>query len=204
MATPHFEFLVEEPSMEAFLNAVLPRILPDSITYRIHPFQGKRALLLNLKARLEGYFNWIPENYRIVVIVDQDRDNCAKLKAKLEAACATSGLVSRQVSDVPNWQIVTRIAIEELEAWYFGDWSAVREAYPRVSENIPKNKKYRDPDAISNTWETFERILKRSGYFKQGLRKVEVATSIGNCFNPEVSTSKSFQKFRDAISEALY
>ena len=32
------------------------------------------------------------------------------------------------------WQVVNRIAIEELQAWHFGDWEAARQAnpYPRA------------------------------------------------------------------------
>ena len=59
-----------------------------------------------------------------------------------------------------------RIVMEELEAWNFGDWEAVRAAYPRVSKGVPRQVGYRDPDAIAGrTWEAFERIMKRSGYF---------------------------------------
>ncbi|WP_419737875.1 DUF4276 family protein [Ruegeria sp.] len=201
MATTHIEVLVEEPSMEAFLNAILPRIVRDGIVFKIHPFQGKQNLMRKLRARLSAYSKWMTENYRIVVVVDQDRDDCTELKVRMEDACAASNLLSRQASDTSNWQVVTRIAIEELEAWYFGDWSAVCKAYPRVSTNIPQQRKYRDPDAISNTWEALERILQRNGYFKRGLRKVEVATSIGTYFDPTVCNSNSFQKFRDAITE---
>lgn len=39
------------------------------------------------------------------------------------------------------WQLVNRIAIEELEAWYFGDWEAVRTAYPRIPSTIPNQQK---------------------------------------------------------------
>jgi len=47
------------------------------------------------------------------------------------------------------WQVVNRIAIEELEAWYFGNWPAVVATYPNVPENIPGKAPYRNPDAIA-------------------------------------------------------
>ena len=57
---------------------------------------------------------------------------------------------------------MNRIAIEELEAWYFGDWTAVVQAWPRVSANVPAQRGYRDPDAIpGGTWQAFECVLQR-------------------------------------------
>ena len=67
-------------------------------------------------------------------------------------------------------QLVNRVVIEELEAWYFGDWEAVRSAYPRVSPTVPNQSRYRNPDSVQGgTWEAFERILKGHGYFRTGL-----------------------------------
>ncbi len=142
-----------------------------------------------------------PSNYRIVVIVDLDADDCRQLKARLEGACRSVGLRSRGAGRGSDWQIVTRIAIEELEAWYFGDWNAVRAAYPKVSPRVPGRAGYRDPDAIgSGTSEAFERILRRSGYFPQGLGKTQVAAAMGKHINPEVNRSSIFRVFRDALA----
>lgn len=55
MTAYHLEILVEEESMEAFLQAVLPRLLPKDRTFSIHIFQGKHALLHNLESRLRAY-----------------------------------------------------------------------------------------------------------------------------------------------------
>lgn len=41
MKTSRCEFLVEEPSMEAFLNAVLPRMLPADTAFEIHVRQAR-------------------------------------------------------------------------------------------------------------------------------------------------------------------
>ena len=98
---------------------------------------------------------------------------------------------------------MTRIAVEELEAWYFGDWQAVCAAYPRVSPNTPRQARYRDPDAIAGgTWEAFERILQQHGYFKPGLAKVQAAAAIGQQIDPARNRSHSFAVLRDAIAEA--
>src|SRR5580698_6267952 len=68
----HLEILVEELSAETFLSALLPRLLGDGATFRIHSFQGKSDLLANLERRLMGYARWIPDSTRIVVLVDRD------------------------------------------------------------------------------------------------------------------------------------
>jgi len=189
--------------MEAFLTRLLRRFLPAGCTFQIHAHQGKLALLRKLENRLKGYASVLPEDHRIVVIVDMDQDQCDQLKSKLEAACAHAGLQSKQAAGGPQWQVVTRIAIEELEAWYFGDWQAVCTAFPKVSKTIPKRAGYRNSDAIrGGTWEAFERVLKQGGYCKQGLPKVKTATAMGQHMQPEENRSPSFQMFWQAITEA--
>jgi hypothetical protein len=204
MKTERLEILVEEPSMEAFLRALLPRVLGPQVGFQIYPYQCKDDLLGKLSARLQGYANWLPDTWRIVVVVDRDDDDCAALKQRLEQVAAQAGMRTRTAGVGQMWQVVNRIAIEELEAWYFGDWEAVRQAYPRVSVTVPKKEGFRDPDAISGgTWEKFELVLQRAGYFKNGLRKTEAAREIGQRIEPQRNRSRSFQVFRDAILEMV-
>jgi len=188
--------------MEEFLRQVLPRVLPEEITWTVHPMGGKARLLSRLGARLRGYARWMPEGYRLVIVLDRDDDDCRTLKARVEHDIAQAGLTSRSEAAGEPWQAVSRLAIEELEAWYFGDWHAVRRAYPRVSATVPDRQRYRDPDAVpGGTWEAFERILKRSGYFRGGLRKLEAARAIGRHVRPERNTSTSFQQLRSVLIE---
>lgn len=203
MSARHLEFLVEEPSMEAFLQELLPRLLPEGCTSAIRAFQGKPDLLRKLDSRLRGYRTWLPDDWRLVVMVDRDDDDCRRLKAHLEESAERSGVRSRSRAGASRWQVVNRIVVEELEAWYFGDWQAVRGAYPRVPSSIPNRARYRDPDAISGgTWEAFERLLKRHGYFKAGMPKIEVARRIAAHTDPARNRSHSFGVFRDAVAEA--
>ena len=189
--------------METFLNAWLHRALPEGCAFEVSAYRGKLALLRKLGDRLRGYATWLPADYRIVVVVDRDDDECHELKSRLEQLCEDAGLRSRRDAGDADWQVVTRIAIEELEAWYFGDWQAVRRAYPRVSPDIPRRARYRDPDAIrGGTWEAFERVMNGYGYFKEGLAKVEAAAAIGEHIDPTSNRSHSFAVFRDAIAEA--
>jgi hypothetical protein len=203
MSAAHLELLVEEPSMEAFLRALLPRLLPHDRSFEVHPFQGKNDLLGKLEQRLRGYAAWLPTDWRIVVVVDRDDDDCLVLKRRLEAVARSAGLKSRTRAGGSPWQLVNRIAIEELEAWYFGDWAAVRSAFPRASANVPRRQGFRDPDAIGGgTWEAFERVMQAHGYFKGGLAKIEAARAVGTHIDPARSSSRSFRTFSEAIVEA--
>lgn len=195
------DVMTEEPSMEAFLRIVLPGLL-GGIPFEIHPFQDKDQLLARLPARLRGLARWIPEGYIVVVVVDRDDDECERLKATLEEMALQAGLRTRSSPLCSQFQVINRIAVEELEAWYFGDWDAVRTAYPKVSSRVPRQKEYRDPDAIQGgTWERFERVMQRAGYFQGGLRKIGAAQSIAPHIDPDRNRSHSFQVFRDALRE---
>jgi hypothetical protein len=200
----HMELLVEEPSMEVFLQGWLPRVLSADSSFAVHPFQGKSDLLGKLPDRLRAYARFLPEDWRVIVVVDRDDDDCRELKQRMEAMARQAGLRTRSQTVSAPWQIVNRIAVEELEAWYFGDWQAVREAYPRVSPNIRSRRAYRHPDAVAGgTWEAFERVMKRHGYFRQGLRKIEAARAVGRCVDVARSDSASFLCLHQAVMEVV-
>jgi hypothetical protein len=202
MTVEHVEVLVEEPSMEAALQILLPRLL-GSLSFEIYPHQGKNALLKRLPERLNGYHGWLPDDWRILIVVDRDNEDCHALKTKLETMASNAGLRTKSQAGRGTYNVVNRLAIEELEAWFFGDWQAVREAYPSAPKHIPKNKS-QSPDAIlGGTWEAFERTLKRAGYFRGGLRKIEAARTIAPHMNPDRNTSRSFQVLRDALREMV-
>lgn len=201
MNVEHVEVLVEEPSMEMALRTLLPKMLGNT-SFEVYPHQGKNDLLARLPERLRAYAKWVPPTWRIVVIVDRDNSQCAGLKSELEKIAEAAKLTTRSRARGAAYIVVNRIAIEELEAWYFGDWQAVRSAYPRVPAVTRSTTKYRDPDAISGgTWEAFERVLQHGGYFTQGLAKIEAARAIAANMSPERNTSKSFQVLRKALSE---
>ena len=202
MNVEHLELLVEEASMEAALSALLPKILPE-IEFSIHTHQGKPDLLTKLPAKLRAYSSWIPETWRIMILIDRDDDDCKQLKHQLEVHAAAAGLATRSTATAGAGSVVVnRLAIEELEAWYFGDWEAVRAAYPRVPSTIPARAGHRDPDGIKGgTWEAFERVLQRAGYFTGGLRKIEAARVVAAHMVPARNRSRSFQVLREALQE---
>ena len=82
---------------------------------RFYVHQGKDDLLSKLGAKLRGYARWLPERWRMVVIVDCDDDDCKKLKEQLDSEAELACLRTRtRVSGGLPWQVANRIAIEEL------------------------------------------------------------------------------------------
>ena len=200
MSVDHLEVLVEEPSMEAALRALLPKVL-GPLEFEIHRFHGKSDLRRELPARLRGYAPWLPPSWRIMVVIDRDSESCEELRRELDDAARAAGLGLRTRTRAP-WQVVNRIAIEELEAWFFGDWAAVRAAYPRVPATIPSKQPYRACDAIrGGTWEAFERVLQQAGYFTSGLRKIEAAREVAGHMVPSRNRSPSFGKLLEILTE---
>jgi len=204
MALEHAVFLVEELSMEQFLRSLLPRWLPEDVTFEIHAFQGKMDVLQKLEARLRGYAAWLPDQWRIWVLLDRDADDCRELKQQLETIAARVGLLSKSTSTTNDWRVVHRIVIEELEAWYFGDWESLRSLYPRLPKNLRARETYRDPDGIvGGTWEALERLLQSIGEYPAGLGKTDLARRIGAIIDVHRSDSRSFHHLHTSLIEAL-
>ena len=105
-------FMVEERSMAALLEGVLPRIVPTSVAYQVVPHEGKSDLKKSLPRKLTA---WGVPGARFVVLIDQDSNNCKKLKAELRALCDGTE------AEPPLIRIVCR----SLESWVIGDLDAV-------------------------------------------------------------------------------
>ena len=195
---------VEEYSMEVALEILLPRML-GAIEYQIISFSCKNEMLKQLPERLKGYSTWMPKSWSLLVLVDRDDDDCHNLKQKLEEYAQSAGFITKtSASSLLDFNVTNRIVIEELEAWYFGDWNAVHAAYPKVPATIPRKAPYRNPDAIKGgTWEALERIFQRAGYFSTGLRKVECARSIAKQMDIRQNCSHSFSMFRNSVQAML-
>ncbi len=167
-------FFVEEPSMEAFLQAFLPRHF-SGVGYQIFSFQGKNDLLKKLPSRLPAFRAYSSPEFRLFILLDRDDDDCLVLKRQVEQSLQDVQIVSRSQAQgiSTGWLAVVRIVVPELESWYFGDWQAVCEAYPNAPKSLPR--RFMHPDTVPNAWEQFERVMQRAGYFRTGLPKVVVA-----------------------------
>ncbi len=201
----HFEFLVEERSAKEVLLQLVPRIVGDQVGFKVHVFDGKDDLLNRLSGFLKGYRDWLPNDWCIVVLVDEDRRDCLTLKEQLEQIAQEAGLLTKSAADPgEHVQVINRIAIEELEAWFFGDVDALVAAFSRLPKSLARQAKYRDPDAIKGgTAEALARLLQTKGYYPEKVSKVEVARRIAQQMDPDRNRSKSFQVFRDALRKIV-
>jgi hypothetical protein len=158
--------LVEDPSEKAFLEVWLPRFLPQH-SFKIIPHRGKgripgdpsskpdprrQGLLDQLPAKLRAYGRELrPDTDRILVLVDLDTEDCLALKGRL-----------LKILDYcnPRPEVIFRIAIEELEAFYLGDRAAIRAAFPRCK--LSRMDSYVQ-DSICGTWELFKEVIGEDG-----------------------------------------
>jgi hypothetical protein len=183
---------------------LVPKLLGPDPSFEVHSFQGKPDLLKKLPERLRGYRHWMPEDWGIVVLIDADGQDCLAQKAALERMAQLAGFSTRVASRNSRFQVLNRLAIEELEAWFFGDVEALCEAYPGVPPSLGDRAGYRDPDAIrGGTWEALERELQRAGHHLGGLSKIRAAREISACMEPDRNRSQSFQVFRQGILDLI-
>lgn len=184
---------MEEPSTEAALEVLLPQIAP-ACSFTVHPHNGKLELLARLPSKLKGYGHVLraQEDWRVVVLLDEDRQDCKKLKKQIVEFGRSAGI---------QHSLLARVAVEELEAWFLGDVPALSAAYPKVPPTLSNRRGFRDPDAIPNgTWEALQRVLQGAGYYRGGgLPKIEAARAIAARMNVEQNQSRSFRVFRDGV-----
>lgn len=153
-----------------------------------------RLLLDSLPKLLRGYGR-TPGIDAIVVVIDADRTDCTVLLQQLTQ-------LADSVENKPT--TLFRIAIEETEAWYFGDKQAIVKAYPRAKPAILD--RYQQ-DAICETWEMLADAIhsggasavKRQGWPLPGNLKHQWAKEIGPHMDPEINQSPSFKKLRDGL-----
>ena len=111
VSVDHVEILVEEPSMETALRLLLPGVIGD-LSYNIYPYQGKQDLLARLPERLRGYHKFIPADWRIVVLLDCDDEDCRELKERMEKAALDAGLKTKSSVRGGSYAVVNRLAME--------------------------------------------------------------------------------------------
>ena len=197
----HLELFLEEPSAEAFLHTLLPQLLPAGTTWNPIVFQGEFDLLAQLERRLKAYRSWMPAEWRLGVLIDEDRTDCLALKRRMEDAAAAAGFTTKSAARGERFVLLNRIAVEELEAWFLGDPPALARAYPGVPRSLGVQARYRDPDAIhGGTWEVLERVLQRAGYYSTGIAKIEIARNMAKHMNPAHNTSTSFRHFVQGLT----
>ena len=174
-------FLLEEESMKALLDVLLPQILPQGINFRCIPHEGKQDLEKSIPIKLRA---WKTPGTSFVIVRDKDHANCIDIKKHLVKLCEQAGRSDSLV----------RIACHELESWFLGDLAAVEKAFSikKLAEQ-QHNRKYKEPDKLSNASEELEKLVK-------GYRKVSGAKKIAAYMAIDQNYSHSFNCFISGVS----
>ena len=175
-------FLLEEPSMEAFLDEYLPRAFPG-LPFLCVRHEGIRDLEASIPRKLRA---WHEPDVRFVVLRDNHGADCKAVKERLLNLCAEG-----RRNDA-----LVRIVCQELESWHLGAPEALAEAFesPALVKRASKPK-FTDPDRLTNAHQEMGRLV-------AGFRKIEGARRMGRTMptDPAASRSRSFHSFHRGLS----
>ncbi len=212
----HFEILVEGQTELTALSILMHQILgafSEPHTWRLHKHRGigripddpaakpnkhDQSLLHNLPSRLRAYGDEGRDDVVVVVLVDlDDRHDCNAFKREMMALLS-------YCQQQPK--TLFRIAIEELEAWFFGDQQALKHAYPETRQQVLDEY---IQDSQCGTWEVLADAIYPGGMTALGLhgkRSVRIleqkriwAKEICQHLDVQRNQSPSFQAFRDGL-----
>ncbi len=175
-------FLLEERSTKVLLDELLPRILPEGVSFLTIPHEGKSDLQLSIPKKLAA---WNVPDTRFVIVQDQDSNDCKELKQELSRLC-----------EPYHKPVLIRIACHEMEAWYFGDLEAVTEAYGKNLTLLAGKRKYREPDLIENPKRELRKLVPQH-------EQIAGARRIAPFMNPEKNRSTSFQMLLTGIKKLI-
>lgn len=213
----HFEILVEDQSGKKMLDEIVPRILCEPHTFRVLPYKGigkipkgmkpgsdasKRILLDQLPRLLQGHgktFAGYGPNFHAAVVFVCDLDRKCLHDFRKE-------LIDLLNACNPKPETRFCLAIEEGEAWLFGDRNAILAAYPTAKTRVCDGYVQ---DSICGTWELLadaihpggSAVLTAAGWQAAGTAKSEWATRISPHMDVEQNSSLSFQYFRDKLRD---
>ncbi len=182
--TGRLVFLLEEPSMKALLDGLLPRLFPGweaGTHFLCVPHEGKSDLERSIAIKLRS---WKIPGDRFVVVRDNDNSDCLTLKARLLALCAANNRPDTLV----------RLVCQELESWYLGDLPALTEAFAPKKLNTPSlRKRFVDPDVWQQPAVELTRLVPE-------FQKIRGARLMAAFLRTEGNCSRSFQAFVDGIT----
>jgi hypothetical protein len=214
----HLEILVEDRSGQRALEDLVPKVLAEGEhSFRIHSYRGiahipknmretknasKRILLENLPKLLRGYgrtFIGYPrgESPVVIVLCDLDDKDFHEFLQELQNVLASC-------DPAPPTRFC--LAIEEGEAWFLGDLTALRNAYQNARNDVLES--YVN-DSICGTWELLAdaiypggaKVLISRGSQAVGAEKYKWAETISPKMDPVNNDSPSFCHFRDVVRE---
>jgi hypothetical protein len=179
-------FLLEEPSAQAMLEGILPKLLPADIYPRFIPFDGKQDLEKGLPRKIRGYRN---PKAMFIVLRDQDsHSDCRALKGQILALCQAGG----------RSDCLVRIACRELESFYLADLAAVESGLELGGLARQQNSvKFRNPDHLGSPSKELD-ILTKGRY-----QKVGGSRAIGPNLDLENPRSASFRNLVAGIRKVV-
>lgn len=176
-------FMLEEPSMKALLDGLLPRLFPGwepDKNFKCVPHQGKSDLDASVPRKLNA---WRIPGDRFVIVRDNDNINCVDLKRRYLKICHAAG----------RPETLVRLVCQELESWYIGDLCAMAEAFADPKLDTPAlRKRFVNPD----DWEKPSTEVKR---MIPGFQKISGARAMSECLRAEGNRSRSFKVFVDGV-----
>lgn len=178
-------FLLEEPSMKAFLNEFLPGFLPG-LVFLCVTHEGKQDLEKSIPRKLRA---WNEPGVRFVVVLDNDGANCLAVKKRLRELCKQGR----------RPETLIRIACQQLEAWHLGDFDSLAQAYAMPGILKKKSKaKYSKPDEIGDAAQELSRLIPE-------FRKMDGARRMGKIMPTATggNRSRSFQVFVEGLSRYI-
>ena len=211
----HFEILVEDQSGKVALDILVPKIIGYEHTFDVKSYKGvgripakmsvsvdasKRILLSNLPRLLAGYGrSW--QGYPAVVIVVCDLDDKCLKSFRDE-------LIGLLNSCDPRPETRFCIAVEEGEAWFLGDISAIKQAYPKAKDTMLDTY---TSDSICGTWERLadavykggSQSLSHLGWQSVGAEKSAWAENITPHMNLDNNSSPSFNYFLGKLRKLI-
>ena len=173
-------FLVEEPSMKALLEGLIPRLFPN-LQFACIAHEGKYDLEKSIPRKLRA---WREPGVSFVVVQDNDNGDCQALKDKIVQLCKDGG----------KDDTLVRIVCQELEAWYIGDPDAMALAFANEKlRDIGNQSRYRVPDTLPKPSEDLRRLV-------PGFQKSAGARSMANYLTLAGNKSTSFVAFIRGIA----
>ncbi|MDI9408127.1 MAG: DUF4276 family protein [Candidatus Pacebacteria bacterium] len=162
---------MEEKSMKLVLKELLKQF--PNIDHLIFDFNGKDDLRKNIEPKINA-LNSVAANF--VILQDQDRGDCIKLKAKLQSL-------------VPNHshnKTIIRIVCRELESWFLADFDALIRVYGPKVNDYRNQQRFRNPDELDFPVREIETIIPN---YSKGIGSAAIASHL----NLNSNRSPSFQ-----------
>ena len=169
--------------MKEVLKIILPKIGIARGHFQIIDFQGAGNLEKSLERQIRAVLS---PGAGFLVLRDNDRGNCVKLKEQLLKKVVASGRKDRTK---------VRIVCQMLESWFIGDSTALEKS-GYLKKKVPKRLRVCDPDLIGNPKKELMRL-------REGYGEISGAKAIAPFLDAECNRSASFRHTIKAIRDLI-